>query len=633
MVAPPASQPGRFSPVDPPVVAIASDGTLAAIHEASRVTILEIPSGAAFAEIGVDPAAMVTDVAWVGSTPRLLVLSRYPAYSTAHLLDPYGPRTIAEIRLESPMRLFATVGAYALVVGTLGGAAVLGATETHLTPYQFPARTTPVAAGAAAGQFVVALAGSIEEWDPQSRMPKRRLRLPRAAAITAVGGSERVVWMTTQHEPARIDVIPLVNRGQPKAHDLPEPIERVSGHPRSDLVVCVGADSGRLYVVDLDGRTRLRVFEPDGLDRISAAGLVIGRMIGVVAAQALRPVAIVAFDGRELDVEPAGAPEPDEPRREPASTLGEPQAAGLDGSSGEVASVRPPGPPAAAAATARLAPAPAPASLFRASAGPAPQARAAPPPIVKPIASASERFAAWRDLVRHNQPRIEPIAAPRAQAGPALHTELVRSWRDEVAAWARAVVAGALDRDPPRAPAIDALIARFELALQLSPVLALLYGAHLCGERGAAPIDVARVLDRQWDEALGRGELAERGVAVYADSRIALAPVLRRVLDELPPATGVLVGEPSTVSLLGPCFVVAGDEPLAELAERYRERVGGAILAAHGDPDRGALVFEARAYGAAAMLRVALAAAPREPAIFVVDDPELADRLGVPRLA
>ncbi|HEU4734722.1 MAG TPA: hypothetical protein VFT22_42820, partial [Kofleriaceae bacterium] len=191
-----SASPGGYAPFEQPRVAVAGDGTLAAIHEISHVTIVEIPSGAAIAEIGADPEALASEVAWVGSPPRLVVLSRYAAHSTAHLLDPYGPRTIAEIRLEAPMRLVAAVGNAALAVGALG-AAVLTATETHLMPYQFPARAVPLAAGAAAGQFVVALAGTIEEWDPQSRTPRRRLRLPRTAAITAVGGSERVVWMTT----------------------------------------------------------------------------------------------------------------------------------------------------------------------------------------------------------------------------------------------------------------------------------------------------------------------------------------------------------------------------------------------------------------------------------------------------
>ena len=271
-----------YAPREPPALVVTADGALAAVHEAGRITLIDLPSAAPFAEIGVDPDAVASELGWLGAgAPRLLVLSRYAGHSTAHLLDPHGPRTIAEIRLEAPVRLCATVGSHALVVGTggaVGGPAVLGATETHLTPYQFPSRAIPLAAGAAGAQFVVALAGAIEEWDPISRLPKRRLRLPRAGAISAVGGSERLVWMTTPQEPARIDVIPVINRGQAKTHDLPEPIARIAGHPRSDVVVCVGADSGRIYVVDLDGRGRPQVLPIDGVDRADAAALALGRV-------------------------------------------------------------------------------------------------------------------------------------------------------------------------------------------------------------------------------------------------------------------------------------------------------------------------------------------------------------------
>jgi len=646
MVARSASQAGGFTPVEPPRIAVATDGTLATITESSRITILEIPGGGAFAEIGVDPEAAASEVAWLGTPPRLLVLSRYAAHSTAHLLDPHGPRTIAEIRLESPMRLYATVGGAALVVGALG-AAVLVASETHLLPYQFPTRTVPVAAGAAGGQFVVALSGSIEEWDPQSRIPKRRLRLPRAAAITAVGGSERVVWMTTQQEPARIDVIPLVNRGQPKGHDLPEPIGSIASHPRSDLVACIGAETGRLYIVDLDGRARLRTVDPDGIDRAAAVGLVVGRMVGVLAAQAGHAIALVPLDGRELDSEPAASrgrpssePAPDDddgPDPGEASGTAPPAVpfdrppSPLPWSPSAQGSIPPPAAPAASPPPGAAGKPAAPPTLFR-----YPPAAVAPPRSAalssRPAATASERFSAWRDLVRHDQPRIDPAAtAGRPGASPG-RNDARQSWRDEVVAWTRTIMSGAIDHHVPAAPLIDAVVARFDLALALQPVVALLYGAHLCGERGIAPVDVARVLDRQWDEALGRGELAVRGVADYAGSRVALSPLVLRVLDELPPATGVVVGEPGPVALLGPCLVVAGDEPLAAIAERCLASVGGAILAAHGEPDRAALVFEARARGAAALLRAAIDAVPSESAIFVIDDAELADRLGLPRL-
>ena len=144
----------------------------------------------------------------------------------ADLIDLDGPRVRAELRIDGAVRLGATVGAHALVFGATT-TAVLTAGDAHLTPYQFPGRGAPMAAGAAARQFVVAVPGAIEEWDPQQRAPRRRIRLARPLAIAQVGGTERVVWMTTTQEPARIEVLAHANRVQPRAHELPEPIAQL----------------------------------------------------------------------------------------------------------------------------------------------------------------------------------------------------------------------------------------------------------------------------------------------------------------------------------------------------------------------------------------------------------------------
>jgi hypothetical protein len=616
VVAQPASEARGFAPADKPRVAIASDGTLAAIHEPTRIAIIEVPGCAAFAEIGIDSEASASEIAWVGAPPRLIVLSRYTAHSTVHLLDPYGPRTIAEIRLEAPMKLYASVGSHALVVGGLG-AAVLTATDSHLTPYQFPARSVPVTAGAAGSQFVAALGSSVEEWDPHSRMPKRRLKLPRTVVITAVGGSDRVVWMTTQSDPTRIDVMPLVNRGQPKSHTLPEPIAHVASHPRSDLLACIGAETGKLYIVDLDGRNGLRTIAVDGIERADAAGVALGRMTGVLVAQAGRPVAIIALDGREVE---ATAPavsvrevEPPAPSL-PSSLIGDPEDDRVREVPTTVQLSSPPLGPSAA---------PAVATVPRSSMA----GRGAVSTPDGP--SLSERFSAWRDRMRNARPRsAEPEALAWIDPRP--------SWRDDVVAWARAVVAGSVDRDPPAASPIDAVVTRFELSPPLSPALVLLYGAHLGGDAGVAPVDVAHVLGRRWDEALGRGQLAVRGVATYEDSRVRMVPAIARALDELPPRTGTLVGVAGTVALLGPCSVIAPDGPLGPVAEACLSSVGGAILAGHPDADPHELFVEARVYGAAPMTRITPATLDRipadVPAILVATDEAMADQLGVPRL-
>ena len=594
MVARPGPEIAKFVPAEPPRISISPDGSLAAIAEALRVVVVELPGLTGLAEIGIDPEAAATEVAWVGAPARLLVLSRYAAYSTVHLLDPHGPRSLAEIRLESPMRLFASTGPHALTVGATG-AAVLTAGDAHLTPYQFPSRAMPLAAGAAGGQFLVALPGAIEEWDPQSRMPKRRLRLPRPAAITALGGSERVVWMTTQQEPARLDVIPLVTRGQPKAHDLPEPIAHASGHPRSDLVLCLGAESGRIYLVDLDGKKPPRPISLEGIDRADAAGLVVGRMVAALGAQARRPLALLPLDEAPPAVEvrgPAAADGPDEP--------------------------------------------PKPSTLIEEDFTPSPRPAAATPRSPGPVAASSTPLGFTPAAAPASSARQALVGAPAA--GSARPAADAARWRDDVVAWTRAVFAG-VDREAPPAPAVDAVAARFELAPPLRRTLILLYGAHLCGDPGAAPVDVARVNDRAWDEALGRGRLAEARLAVYERSRVRLAPSILRTLDELPPVTGTLVGVPGAPALLAPWAVVSPDEPLDALAVGLAAQIGGAVLAAHPGADPAELLLEARARGAVALLRVGRPAPgaappvpPDEPAILAVDDESVAAQLEVPLL-
>src|SRR4029077_8437110 len=115
-------------------------------------------------------------------------------------------------------------------------------------------------------------------------------------------------WCTWRDEPNRIDALPVVQRGQPKSHELPERIAEVAAHPSSDLIVWLGADTGRIYVVDLDGRRSLRVVGPVGIDRAESVGLVVGRVGGVLAARAKRPVWVFVI-ARSNPEQPAAQPE------------------------------------------------------------------------------------------------------------------------------------------------------------------------------------------------------------------------------------------------------------------------------------------------------------------------------------
>lgn len=635
-----AATAAAFVPSERPRVVVAADGTLAAIHERTRIHIVELPSCSLAAEIGVDAAATGCDVAWIGIPPRLVVLSREGTHSTVHLIDAIGPRTVAEIRLESAMKLYAAVGNTALAIGA-AGAAMLTMTDKSLTPYQFPSRSVPTAAGAAGSQFMVALPGAIEEWDPQSRVPKRRLKLPRPASITALGGSERVVWMTTQQEPARLDVIPLVNRGQPKAHDLPEPITAVASHPRSDVVACIGATSGRIWVVDLDGRKGTRVASPDGIDRADAIGIVLDRTGGVLVAQAGRALAFVPLT-------PSDAREPGAGTSTALSSLfGEPDDAVADAHTPRPDTAIPPravtlapvNAPSPSSPSASGASSPSAEQPHASAPSPSPSQASAPSPsqAFAPSARASDAFVTWRE-------RIVGAPVQSDEPMPSLWPDASATWRDDLVAWARQLAlhvsrpSGAPSPSPSPSPSSPAatVIQRFDLVEALEPAIALLYAHHLLGLDGAAPAEVARVLGGAWPEALGRGEIAARGLAIWQGSRVRLAEPLLRALDELPPRTGSLLGTPGTGALLAPCAIVA-TAPLVQIARQCLATIGGAVVIARDGIDPHELVHEARAYGAAPLWRLYAAELERVPAdqpiIIVVTDEATADALGIPRLA
>lgn len=674
-----------FVPVTTPKLAVARDGAHAVIVESGRAAVIRIADRETVCEL-VLPAG---EVGWIGAASRLLVVGAADSHTDVRLIDPFGApidsaRRVAEIRLDGPLRLGGTNGSHALLLGARGAAIVFsGPADGTITPYQFLARTLPQVVGVAGTQFVVALPGTIEEWDPASRMPKRRLRLPKVAAITSLGGSERVLWMTTAQDPHRLDVLPLVNRGQPKAHELPEPIAAVSGHPSTDAVICLGAETGRIYTIDLDGRSRPRAIALPGIDRAEAAALVVrGTSLSVIAAQTGRPIATTAIEGaREVEVTAPTLPPIKKaftPVMRGASSLYEEEAPARPRTVAE-ALRRPISPPeesfadldeasdrsvadrlrrqlvdeAPAARTITEAlrrnapPADPPAArtiteALRRQSEPPPlgtAVREAPAEHVLPGDDLEQTLSVDSELILPRQPTttawsegaaelMAKLAALRTPRDGAPDAPLRSSWRDDAGAWARAVASGTFDRAAPSCAPIDTLIARFELPETLLPALVLLYGSHLAGLQGAAPMDVARVLGRRWDEALGRGKLAELGLAHYADSRVRLAPAIQRVLDELPPK-GELVGEPGVVGLLGPTVLVSR-EPIRVLGVRVVEQLGGAVLLG-SYVDAVELALEARALGAIAVGQVDLAVIPRHPILVVVGDETVAEQIDLPR--
>ncbi len=577
------SSPGdTYVPHSRPLLGIAPDATRAAVLDGSRVVILDLPAVAAIAELGVPGDPDVVAVEWIESAANLLVVSSHATHALAQLIDVEGPRTLAEVRIPGPVRLAAVVGGFGLMLGA-GGAHVLRASEGRLAVQPFPSRFVPTAAGAAGTQFLVAGAEEIEEWDPGARVTRRRLRVPRPASITALGGSHRVVWYTTRSAPTQLDVLPLVNRGQPRLHTLPEPLATVRGHPQSDFVVCRGAASGTAYVLDLDGRSPMRVLSEAG-DDLDDAALAVGRSTLAVLARAGHPLAVVPIVAVE-------ATSPVAPGLV-SVLLSSPRAAPLVAS--HVGDHEDPGEiddPSSLAPTVRYERADAP--------------------------------------LLDDDDELEPasVVEPSMAEDP--------RWREDLVEWARDIVGGADPRPPPPTATISVVAERFGVSIEVEPAVRLLYAVGLLGQSGATPYDVARLLGGNWAEAVGRGELAATRIAEHVDARIRLHPAARRAIDGVARPGVRLVGEAGGSGLFGPCAIVDDGASRAELARRCRRLVGGAVLVVEDGFDTDEAIVEARARGAVPLIRAACfasAAFGRDPVLIIVDSAAEAERIGVPLL-
>ncbi|HEU4614436.1 MAG TPA: hypothetical protein VFS15_20210, partial [Kofleriaceae bacterium] len=294
---------------DAPYVIVAGDGRFAAVVDRGRIAVLQLPDGTLAGEYAIASGAQV---AWLGSPSRLLVISPGPGYQTAQLIDPDPvpnelgePMPEDETRVEATARLAATVDDHALLLGAQG-ATLLQALGMKLAPSRFLTLTVPSVAGTAGRRFVVAIGGTVEEWDPKQRAATRRvrLRIPVHNAITAVGGNERRFWMITRDTPARIDVIVDISRGKLDAYELPEPIASVARHPQRELLACIGRDTGQLYVLSLDGQLAPRAVAVEGLDAVDSVAFCPGQTVAMVAARAGKPVRIVGLDGKPLGAAP-----------------------------------------------------------------------------------------------------------------------------------------------------------------------------------------------------------------------------------------------------------------------------------------------------------------------------------------
>lgn len=544
-------------------VLVSPDGALVARVVTEHIELVNGATLAVESEVGIDPAAEACDVVLAGDPLRLVVLARYDGHVRLHAIDPRGPTSMGELPIKQPLRMLGAAGDHVWLTGP-AGSVVVDVVRKELAMWPLALRTPVSAAGSFSnGRFVISTVGLLEEWDAETRAPVRRFRMGKAVPAAHVGGGARQVWLVPGDAPERIEIVPLIKAGQPPRIELPEPIARISADPAHENLIAVGAKTRTAYAIDLSGRTPVTPLE--GLNAEDAAWL--GATGSVVVAAAGLGLEVVAVAGRARP------------------GIGERPEARVSA-------------PAAAAATS------APTTVEAAPAG-----------------NVAERLSAWRERMRAAAPRDAP--ATPAWIGPA---EAPVTWRDHLATWTRSIRSGTRGEPPVlgEGPLAD-VAERLGLDAELTLGLWLLYGAHLCGH-DVAPVELAELLRRRWDEALGRGTLASLGVARWKDGRARLTRVVSDFLDERAPQLGTAVASsaPPTATT---AIVAPRDARLPEIADWAAPRLGPLFLpTSRGERRLDRFFVEARIRGGVPLLRWPRAGATLPAAAVLVVEDEAAAR-------
>jgi hypothetical protein len=582
-------------------------GAAIAVVEPGQVVVLDSRTIEPTAELGIPGDVDDHDVAFVGETGRLVVLSRSAGTSTLHIVDPTGPTKLGEVVLRVAARIASTSGEYVLITtGSVTYAIDVTAATPSASP--LPIRGDVSAAGRMGGhRFVLAVSGVFEEWDALTRSPHRRLRLDRPLDPLFVGGNLHRVWSVSKQEPQFIDLVMLATRSTRRI-ELPEPIAKVDAHANGYTLAVIGAQTRSIYIVDMTRASAIPRLERGAMTDIAWLG-----------------------EGNTLVLKPVG---------EPIELL----TVAVSPELGEDAA--PPAQPPVRGRRPAVPEMPEPDAQPRVVEDELPPARWTREDI-------SERLAAWRnryatpeakaaakELLR-DPVREVPAEIARPQVVRATHDPRRAhpgGWRAELATWARLVQAGSHRAAPPTdRGVVDQIAQRLGLSDLIRDALALIYGARLAGSAPVSALDLAGVLDWSWTEALGSGVLAESGLVRWRDGTLDLHREVVAVLDERPPLHGAIVPATASTDSTVAIVVPAAIDPAAIGA--WAAPTIGALLVANerGQRHPRAFVREARVRGVMPLVRwTDLAAVLRVPppmGAVIVDTATTAASLDLPVVA
>jgi hypothetical protein len=365
-----------------------------------------------------------------------------------------------------------------------------------------PGGPVELVAGLDKNQLLVVMAKRLEIWDAVSCRPLLRPTFTLLPAPRRIGSIVGHVWC---YQPGGTElVLYRLSDGRPFQHRLGSPIEAIASHPASPYLVAVTTG----------GILRIHAFA-HSVDWITPPAAEAFAIAGASALGAVGPTGAAASDLTLVGATSAGPP-----WHQPIAAEAAPPPEGPVPTSSEAMEI---------IRTARDRRGPAPAS----------------PPERMPM---GDRYPGYG--YTPGSAAAGAAGANPAAVGPA--------WRQPLVDLATELVAAKPGDAAPELPALalgtslSDLCQRAQLSTPARRAMTVLYGCHLIGQ----PIAIARLArllggDDGWTEALGAGELAERGFVTSRAGLLQLADPVARAIDGAPPRALDLVGD-------GPAQLVVG---------------------------------------------------------------------------
>jgi hypothetical protein len=657
-------------------LSVNNDGSAVAVLLHDKVIVVALPTLDAVCEIPIR-SAVTHDVQWLSDH---LLVAEVESSSSRIVLWKIAGETVAvsEKIVQAPLRLLTTLGNVVLAMGPeINSTSVLRKTAESFGLSMFPTRRLPSAVGQCHGKVLVGHQGFMEEWDLAERTGGRTWKLAPSTVPLFVGGTERVLWLVAKQNLRQLDVVPLINRGQTRQHMLPEAIANVIHHRRVDWLLATGADTGRLYLIDLEGKAGIVGWDTAQAGEPVVAALYAGRGVGCVQAaggtisllgidsqghlhrvdsvtisgltDSLRRLAEVAADkiaSDALDAQIAPAllsrvanagidKAPQRPTNPPDETVS--RSPTFAGSLQD----RPRAIDIVSQSIEHHNPSPTPLQPIERVDKPIPVMSLMP---TVPVASSGESSAPSDDSAAGRVGRLsQRLGAWRdkhkAHSGQG-EVDVTLSWRDQVGQWWRddGIAVGKRSTQLPLPEPIARLTNALGLTDNEGAAIAHLYGAYLHGFEGASRLSLAQRLDGNWNQALGHGRLADFAIVNFSRHVLTLASCVTALLDDTPIASSrLLTATADGIAVTSAVAVIIGASQLEGAIARVQRLVAGPLLLVDTDCNvkesllesqirYAVAVVDARSPHVAAQLAGAMAVFTGPALIFVASQEE-AERL------